>query len=66
MSQSKLLLIIVIAGLVCLNGVNALKIDALEKDVKRLAVENMICNQAKEDKVFIYLRCLKNSQDEIN
>ena len=59
MDESKLLLIIVIAGLVCLNGVDAIKIH----DLEQLTNENMICNQEKQDKVFIYLRCLKNEGD---
>ncbi len=54
LKEGSALLLYLIAGLICCNLI-------LIGAVHTLLTENMICNFAKQDAVFIYLRCLKNS-----
>jgi hypothetical protein len=57
LKEGSALLLYLIAGLICLNLI-------LIGSVHHLLTENMICNEAKEDKIFIYLKCLKNKGSE--
>ena len=63
MSQTKLIIIILLAGLVALY---ATWIESRISKLESFSIENMICNQPKQDAVFIYLRCLKNTQEQGN
>ena len=63
MSETKLFIIILLAGLVALYAVwIEERISKLEQSLP----ENMICTQEKQSPVFIYLRCLKNTQEQDN